>query len=131
MAQKTIDASRIRNLAPRDKFTFVLHVGEDATVGSNKTNTLTVTQALTIAKAYAVAQVGPVGASLIIDINKNGSTIWSTQANRLAIASGSTTVTQTSFDTATLAEGDVLTIDIDQVGSTTPGQTITVTLKCT
>lgn len=110
------------------KFTFVLHIGEDATVGTNKTNVLIVPAAGTITKVYAYAKVAPVGASLLLDINKNGSTIWATQGNRLTITSGANSGSQTVFDTAALAEGDLLTIDVDQVGSSTPGQEITVTL---
>jgi len=110
-------------------FTFVLHRGENATAGAGKTNTLIVDKSYTISKAYAYAKTGPTGAALIFDINKNGDTIWSTQGNRLQIAAGQNSGTQTSFDTTTLAEGDLLTIDIDQIGSTIAGSDITVVLK--
>jgi len=111
-------------------FTFVLHRGENATTGVNKTNKLIADKAYTITKAYAYATTAPTGASLLFDINVNGTTIWSTQANRLAIASASNSGTQTSFNTTALAENDVLSIDIDQIGSTIAGSDITVTLKC-
>ena len=39
-------------------------------------------------------------------------------------------ILQTLFDTTILVEGDIITIDIDQVGSSVPGQTYTVILKC-
>lgn len=111
------------------QFTFVLSIGVVATVGTNKTNALIVTKARTITKAFATAKTGPTGASLIFDINVNGSTIWSTQGNRLAIVAGATYGTQTSFNTTALVEGDLLTIDLDQVGSTIAGQDITVVLS--
>ena len=111
-------------------FSFVLHRGENATTGVNKTNKLIADKAYTITKAYAYATTAPTGASLLFDINVNGSTIWSTQGNRLAIASTANSGTQTSFNTTTLAENDVLSIDIDQIGSTIAGSDITVTLKC-
>lgn len=113
-----------------DKFTFVLHVGEDATTGVNKTNVLICTKSLTITKVYAVAVSPPSGASLLFDINKNGTTIWQTQSNRLAIASGQYFGNQIYFDTTSLEENDVLSIDIDQVGSIEPGGNITVILVC-
>jgi hypothetical protein len=112
-------------------FTFVLHRGENATTGAGKTNTLVVTRAMTIVKAYAYAVTGPTGADLTFDINVGGSTIWSTQANRLKIVAGQNAGTQTSFNTTALAENDLLTIDIDVIGSTIAGSDITVELDCT
>lgn len=88
-----------------------------------------VTKAYTITKAYALVGTAPTGASILVDINKNGSTIWSTQANRLTIAASATTDTETSFNTTALSEGDYLTADIDQVGSTVAGADLTVALK--
>ena len=86
---------------------------------------------LTIEKAYAYATTAPTGANIIIDINRNGTSLWSvTPDNRLQIADGSQSGTQTSFDTASLNEGDTLTIDIDQTGSTNAGAGLTVQLKC-
>jgi len=111
------------------RFTFILHRGENATVGVNKTNTVIVERACTISKAYAYAVTGPTGSALIFDINVNGTTIWSTQGNRLQIAAGQNSGTQTSFNTTALAEGDLITIDIDQIGSTISGADITVVLK--
>lgn len=111
-------------------YTFVLANGVDLTTGTTKTNTLVVPRTSTIKKVYARANVGPTGAAAIFDINKNGTSIWnSTQANRIQIAASATTGTQTSFDTSSLAEGDELTIDCDQVGSTVAGQTITVQVE--
>lgn len=127
VSQWTNDAGYISSYT-RD-YTFVLGSGTPATTGTNLTNGLIITTPCTITKAYAYAKTGPTGADLIIDINKNGSTIWSTQANRLKITAGGTTGNQTSFNTTSLAEGDILTIDIDQVGSTFGGQDITIVLK--
>lgn len=94
---------------------------------------------LTIIKAYAAVKVAPAGVvgtpitgkSLVIDLNKNGTSIWaSDQADRLSIADGATSGTQTSFGTTALAEGDTISMDIDYVGSTTPGSDVTVLLRC-
>jgi hypothetical protein len=124
----TIAASGAINTNTR-LFTFVLHRGENATTGLNKTNKLIVDKAYTINKAYAYATTAPTGAALIFDINLNGSTIWSTQANRLQIAAGANSGTQTSFNSTALVENDILSIDIDQIGSTLPGADITVVLR--
>jgi hypothetical protein len=84
-----------------------------------------------IVKAFIRAKTGPTGQAFICDINLNGTSIWaSTQANRIQIAAAGTNATQTSFDTTTFAEGDYFEIDIDQVGSGTAGQDVTVVLLC-
>ncbi|MFW6226425.1 MAG: hypothetical protein ACOC3V_05660, partial [bacterium] len=84
----------------------------------------------TIKRVIGVVNTAPTGADLIIDININGTSIWnSTQGNRLTITDGNTSGTQTSFDTTSVTEGDVITIDIDQIGSTTAGQDLTVQIE--
>lgn len=91
---------------------------------------LIVTRAMEIEKAYAAVKTAPVGADLIFDINKNASTIWATQGDRLKITDGNTSGNETDFDTTSLAEGDILTLDVDQVGSSTAGADATIELKC-
>lgn len=108
--------------------TFILALGEAITVGANKTNILIAPVDCIIQKVFAVAKTGPTGADLIFDINLNGSTIWSTQSNRLKIVAGGTTGNTTTFNTTAIAAGDQLTIDVDQVGSTIAGQDVTVSL---
>jgi hypothetical protein len=109
---------------------FAFSIVGTLTTGTSQTPVLIATQATTITKIYANVKTAPTGASILVDVNKNGTSIWATtQANRLAIEAGATSGTQTSFDTTSLEEGDVLTIDIDQVGSGTAGADITITLK--
>ncbi len=110
--------------------TFYFPFQDTLVVGTSVCPTIIVTRALTIVKAYAVVKTAPTDASIIVDINKNGSTIWSTQDDRLTIADGATTGNTTSFNTTSLVEGDLLTLDIDQVGSTVAGADLTVALKC-
>jgi len=74
----------------------------------------------------AAVDIAPTGASILVDVNKNGTTIFTTQANRPAVAA-TTVVSPVAFpDIITADPGDYLTVDIDQVGSTTPGETLTV-----
>jgi hypothetical protein len=82
-----------------------------------------------ITKAIATVTTAPTGASLIVDININGTTIWSSQANRLTIAIAGTTATTTTFNTTALAANDLITLDIDQVGSTVAGVGLTIQLE--
>lgn len=111
--------------------TFVFTFSFTLYVATSVCPLLIATRAMTIVKAYAGVKTAPTGAAVLIDLNKNGSSIWnSTQGNRLTIADGATSGSQTSFDVTTLAEGDLLSMDIDQIGSTTAGEDLTVALKC-
>jgi hypothetical protein len=83
----------------------------------------------TIKRADAHVQTAPTGASIICDVNINGTTIWTTQANRVTIAATETSGTQASFDTTTITDGDILTLDIDQVGAAVAGSSLTVLLE--
>lgn len=82
---------------------------------------------LTITKIQASAGTAPTGAALIVDVNKNGTSIWATNTgNRAQVAASSNTGTQTSFDTTSVADGDYLTVDVDQVGSSVAGADLVV-----
>ncbi len=75
-----------------------------------------------------VAAVGtdPTGANLIIDVNLNGTTMFTTQANRPTIVAGSQQSAITVPDVTALAPGDLLSMDIDQIGSSVAGSDLTV-----
>lgn len=83
--------------------------------------------AATIAKVRVAVGTAPVGAAVTVDVNKNGTTIFTTQANRPSIAAGGFTATATP-DVTALSIGDYLTVDIDGVGSTNPGADLTVSV---
>lgn len=71
----------------------------------------------------------PTGAALIFDVEKNGTTIYTTKPQ---IAAGATTLTAGTLKTdgtEGFAAGDVLTFLVTQVGSTIPGQKALFTLK--
>ncbi len=83
---------------------------------------------LTIYKAWASVGTAPTGASLIMDINKNGTTIFTTQANRPTIAVSTNFDDTPSPDVTTWADGDYITFDVDQIGSTVAGSDLVVAL---
>lgn len=66
----------------------------------------------------------PTDASLIIDIHKNGTTIFTTQANRPTIAATETASTTTLPDVTSVAAGDLFTLEIDQIGSSVAGSNL-------
>lgn len=85
---------------------------------------------LTITEIRCAVSTAPTDADLIIDINKNGTTIYTTQANRPTILATETTETATDPDITTLAVGDILSLDIDQIGSTVAGANLSVIIIC-
>jgi hypothetical protein len=118
------------------KTTWVLGAGTPVTVGQNKAAKAIVDQSRTLSKVYIYADTGPTGAALIVDIffsTDNGVTftsLWATNTgNRPTVAAGSKFGTTTSFDTTTLSGGNLLRIDVVQVGSTIAGQDVTVQLQ--
>jgi hypothetical protein len=83
---------------------------------------------LTIRSIRASVGTAPTGATLIVDVNKNGTTIFTTQSRRPTIAISANTAKVTNPDVTTLADGDYLTVDIDQIGSTVAGADLTVSV---
>lgn len=78
--------------------------------------------AMTLAEVRASLTTAPVGSTVIIDINESGTTILSTKLSIDASEKTSeTAVTAAVISDSALADDAEITIDIDQVGSTTAG----------
>src|SRR5262245_24405037 len=82
----------------------------------------------TIQGAWISAGTPPTGADIIVDVNKNGTTIFITQGNRPRVLGGTNGGTLSTPDDQSFADGDYLTIDVDQIGSVTPGADVLVGL---
>jgi hypothetical protein len=82
--------------------------------------------AITISQVFIAVNTAPTGSTIIVDIDKNGTTIFTNQANRPVINASAFTGFSTSIDVPALADGDYLTSDIDQIGSTIAGANLTV-----
>lgn len=86
--------------------------------------------AVTLSAVRASVTTAPTGSTLIVDINKGGSTIMTT--NKLSIDATETTsttaATAAGITDSALADDALITIDIDQVGSTIAGAGLKVTL---
>lgn len=85
--------------------------------------------AFTVSAVRASVTTAPVGSTIIVDINEGGSSILSTKLSIDAGEKTSTTAASAAVisDTA-LADDAEITIDIDQVGSSTAGAGLKVTL---
>ena len=104
----------------------------DLTSGITAKATFTVPYTYTLTDVKAAVNSAPTGSNLIVDINKNGSSILST---KLSIDDGetssSTAATPVVISDSSLPDGSVISIDIDQVGGTNPGKGLKVTLYAT
>lgn len=105
-----------------DVFLIPFQISGDQVVGTDKIGRFYLPFAVTFVEVFVRVITAPTGADLQLDINKNGTTLWGvTQANRPIITAAGTTDSVTTFDTTTAADGDYLTVDVDQIGSTVAG----------
>jgi hypothetical protein len=81
---------------------------------------------LTFHSTRASVGTQPTGSSILIDVNKDGTTIFTTQASRPTIAVSTNTDQGAAPDVTTIADGSYLTVDIDQIGSTIAGADLVV-----
>lgn len=81
----------------------------------------------------AMVGTAPTGAAAIFDVRRNGTTIFTTTANRPTVAAAANASSTTAPDVTVLAAGDYLTSDIAQIGSTVAGSdlVLNVTLRRT
>ena len=87
--------------------------------------------AITLGNVRASVGTAPTGADITIDVNKNGTTVFTTQSNRPKIYAGQTVVSTSTPNITTFSAGDYITVDIDTVGSLNPGSDLTVQIEFT
>jgi len=84
---------------------------------------------LAFQKVHLGVNTCPVGANLIVDVNRGTdgykATIFAA-GNRPTILAGEYTGYSITFQTLNIADGSYLTFDIDQVGSSTPGADLSI-----
>jgi hypothetical protein len=85
-------------------------------------------KALEISKVHLAVNTAPTGATIIVDIHENGTTIFTTQGNRPSIAISDFTGESTTIDEPSWADGNYLQADVDQIGSTVAGADLTITI---
>lgn len=96
---------------------------------SSGTVRLPIEDAYTIIGTRLTVGTAPTGANLVIDVLKNGSTIYTTTSNRPTIIAGSSSGGPGATpDVNSLAAGDYLTVNILTVGSTIPGSDLAVSV---
>lgn len=115
--------------AASERYSWALCSNVDCQTGTALGNAVLVTGGYTLSACYAKAKTAPVGADIRIVIRRNGSGNVFGSPAYLAIPSGSTAVVKTTSFSASgsLADLDYLTVDIDQIGSSTAGKDVSVT----
>ena len=108
--------------------TFMLSRSAVNAVGTDKLR-FRVPFACVIRAATVAVDATSSGASQIFDVNKNGTTLFTTQANRPTVAAAAVSASVALPNVTTLAAGDVITVDIDQVGSGTAGTGFSIALS--
>jgi hypothetical protein len=85
---------------------------------------------LTFLRAWTSVGSAPLNQNILVDISRNGISVWNTsQGSRPAIVPSTFVSTaQTYFETTTISDGQWLTFDVDQVGTGTPGSYLTISL---
>lgn len=79
-----------------------------------------------LGKTLVDVNTAPTDASVLVDVHKNGTTIFTTQASRAAVLTGTFAATSAAPDVKSGLAADYLTVDIDQIGSTVAGADLVV-----
>ncbi len=115
-----------------DLDSFIIECSDETTalVAASGVRSFRMTPAFTISDIRASVVTAPVGATLLtVDVLINGSSILST---KLTFDSGEkttkTAATQRVISSASIADDDVVSIDIISVGETTPGAGLKVSI---
>lgn len=107
-----------------DHFILTFTQAGDLAVGTGKKVPLPFDCEIVQVKAYA--ETAPTGADLQVDVNVDGTTIFTTQSNRPIISAGSNLDTATTIEDDTHNEDQLISVDIDQIGSTVAGADLKV-----
>lgn len=101
--------------------------------GSNVAGVYIASAGETIQKILIYCGTPGSASSTIVDLNKNGTTLYTTQGNRptLAYDDADQVATATDPDVTSLASGDVVTLDIDQVATGAEDLTVVMLLNST
>jgi len=112
-------------------FVLTAQVGDETTAQTTGTAkwSFRMPVAMTVTRVYACVSTAPTDAAFIVDINDGGTTILSTKITIDATKfTNDQSGTPPVISDDTLAEGALVTIDIDQIGSTVAGAGLKVWL---
>lgn len=113
----------------RDR-TIIFTIEDTLLIGANKTCEISAPYRLEILGVDLYVKTAPTGTSIIVDVNQNGTTIFTTQSHRPTIAASGHSGTSEDIDVPALPKGNRITVDLDQVGSSVKGKDLTVSVRC-
>ena len=92
--------------------------------------TMRMPHGMTLTDVRASVTTAPVGSTIIVDVNQNGTSIFTTDLLSIDAGEKTSTTAATSayITTSALTDDAEITIDIDQVGSTTAGSGLKIYL---
>lgn len=111
------------SLQPNNAEAYTSFIAGVQTTGTEKVGVL-VPVAGTITDVRAYLTTAPTTSSFIVDLMKNGTTMFSTSGNRPTIAASGNASTTVLPDVVSVAVGDRLRWDIIQIGSGTAGSNL-------
>lgn len=105
----------------------IWYLDGDISTGTEQGAVVTVPQNFVSKAVHLKVKTAPTGQALIVDINRDGTSIFSTrpQINASSTTGGDSAI----FSFTGLTEGDELSVDVDQVGSGTAGNGLTIMLQ--
>lgn len=113
----TLSSPTISTIGGLSQFTY----GGSLSAASTNIAQLLITNKSTTVRSASIVLKSPVsGVSLIIDINKNFTTMFTTQATRLTVPGGGTYASTASIAVTSLVAGDILSMDVDAPGGGDP-----------
>jgi hypothetical protein len=125
---KKIDFDKLVGSFPAELVIACSDETTDLTTGTAKV-TFRMPYKMNCTEVRANVNTAPVGSTIEVDINKNGASILGTVISIDASEKTSTTSATPPFvDTPTLEDDTEITIDIDQVGSSTAGKGLKVVM---
>ena len=114
----TIDYTQLTN-TPTDVDDYIRLYRYDDTLAINTgTTRMYIHDSYTLVSVKAYVDTAPVGSSVILDIKKNGSSL-----QNITIADGASSGSNTTLNHS-VVDGDYLTVDITQIGSSTAGENL-------
>ena len=97
---------------------------------TNVPNAFIVTKDVEITACYIYCKTPGTASSTIVDVNKNGTTIYTTQGNRPTLAYNDANGWASSVpDILTFAAGDVITLDIDAIATGAEDLVVALSVK--
>ncbi len=90
-------------------------VGGGLASGANQTPALIIEDSLSLKSISAALRSPASGATIILDVNKNFTSIFTDQNTRPMIPAGGTYVSTASIGTTSFSPGNIATLDVDQV----------------